>query len=344
MNTELSFAGCSLLGRCDNSRHIHRHITLQSSRFYMRYMLFFFFLLFLSHCTSKPSPTGPAAKEGEGFDIHLVISKSLYRAGYTETDIEAIYHGARKWEEVLLDIPDWEVDLNNPKEFFPDGVYCHIPRAIEATFKDRTFYHLVEDISVPTKIDDISIHILRLDDAWVAKGIAAMGVPIRSRHSISAWEGPFSMTVSGCIAIRPGLKGEQLAMTIAHEIGHVLGFGTHGYQKHLIKGRRQQSPHYIGRQALQVYHRAGGKGDIPLEKGGSHWKGDLLKDTLMSLNSNKPLAISALDVAAMADMGYPVNFNNATPLRLLDVRGKIAASNSWCGICRETEWADCKAD
>ena len=65
----------------------------------------------------------------------------------------------------------------------------------------------------------------------------------------------------------------------------------------------------------------------------------------LSRNSDKPLVISTLDVAAMADMGYPVNFNNATPLRLSGVvSGKTAVSNSWCGICRETEWADCKAD
>ena len=327
---------------CDRRRE-----TSQPNRFYMIYMLLFFSVLSLSHCNSKSSPIGPAAKEGDGFDIHLVFSNSFYQAGYTEADIQAIRYGASLWEAVLMDIPDWEVDLNNPNETFPDRIYCHIPRAIESTFKDRAFYHLVEDIPVPTQIDDISIQILRLDDAWVTKGITAIGVPVRSRRSISAWEGPFSLTVSGCIAVSPGLKGEQLAATIAHEIGHVLGFGTHGYKKHLVRGNREQSPHYIGKQSLQIYHRAGGTGDIPLEEDGSHWRGDLFGSSLMSLSSlgSKPLIISTLDVAAMADMGYPVNFNNATPLILSGVvSGKTAVSNSWCGICRETEWADCKAD
>ena len=97
-------------------------------------------------CSPKTSPVGPAAKEGEGFDIHFVFSNSFYQAGYTEEDIQTIRYAASQWEAVLQDIPDWEVDLNDPKETFPDRVYCHIPRSIEATFKDRDFYPLIEDI------------------------------------------------------------------------------------------------------------------------------------------------------------------------------------------------------
>ena len=54
------------------------------------------------------------------FNIDLVFTDSFYEIGYTQEDIETIRYAASRWEEILLDIPDWTL----PAGFSPMQNVC----------------------------------------------------------------------------------------------------------------------------------------------------------------------------------------------------------------------------
>ncbi len=235
------------------------------------------------------------------FNIDLVFPES-FRQHFSAEDLEQIRYGASRWEEVLTDIPDWNVAPINSR--------CGD-----------------EPIQVPAKVDDLVLFFDVLPANWPANGAASRGT---RRNSFGQGDpnDPFALPFYGCIELKPTLSGEFLAMVTAHEIGHVLGFGATLYQYppnglrdvltrvEVGATPRDHKTFWIGSRALEVYHQAGGKGDIPLDV--SHWKRTrLTANTLLNPlgNFDNPFSISTLDVAAMADLGYPVRMEMATSLK-----------------------------
>lgn len=120
-------------------------------------------------------------------------------------------------------------------------------------------------------------------------------------------------------------KTGQLTLTITHEIGHVLGFGTlWGAEgnRSLIIGQGgdtnkscRTNPQFVGSNAIREWHSLGGSGNVPLENGGGygtcdgHWRESIFGIELMtgylSIGSNP---LSRLTIAAMQDLGYGVNY------------------------------------
>ena len=114
-----------------------------------------------------------------------------------------------------------------------------------------------------------------------------------------------------------------LASVVAHEMGHVLGFGTLWDDLSLNTVFAQ----YTGRNALAEYRALSGNASaryVPLETGGgtgtanSHWSESVFGAELMTgyAESAPPMPLSRLTIAAMKDLGYGVDFSAAQSFTL----------------------------
>jgi len=136
-----------------------------------------------------------------------------------------------------------------------------------------------------------------------------------------------------------------LADTVAHEMAHVLGFGTlwgdsadpfwdqapynglmPAYYRNVVTGADTPSSAYTGAQAKAQYAVLGGVGDIPLETGGgsgtadAHWRNSLFGNELMTGYIDSTNRLSAMSIAAMADLGYSVDLTQADPYSFAALR------------------------
>lgn len=279
----------------------------------------------LGESTLEPTPSVevPMPEDLEPFNIELKFLQGFYDRGYTQEDEERVRYAASRWEEVLSDIPDWQLSPG-----------WHAGRSYCGT----------QFIYQPSSVDDIKIFIGGLTGWGSTKGIA-MGGFTRGNSD----QGPGFPTY-GCVSLAEGIEKENLAMIVAHEIGHVFGFGSqfvvpppHGWLDVLVTDEWGDNPVFFGPQASSVYALAGGQGHPPLASytdkqtgNGGHWRSPILDGTLMSSQGNKanPFEISSLDLAAMKDMGYPVRMDQATPLQLNLGSGKpgVVEHPDWCGV------------
>lgn len=259
--------------------------------------------------------SGPIEALIDSFNIELVFTESFWSMGYTQEDADTIRYAAARWERVLVDIPDWELG----------------PGWIAGTFWCGS-----SRVTQPSQVDDLTIFVGELSAGWNASAIGSSLGSNRGDWRTHA----FGLTVAGCVSIKPGLEGEHLAMVFAHEVGHVLGFGNTfsigppiGFKGSLVLGNN--NPLFTGQQAQDAYHLAGGQGAVPLASDAGHWRLPVLSNTLMNPHGNYyiPFEITTVDVAAIADLGYPVRIDEATPLRLNTSRAKVVADHpSWCGL------------
>lgn len=138
----------------------------------------------------------------------------------------------------------------------------------------------------------------------------------------------------------PMMQGDgSLSDIILHEIGHALGFGTVWAQQGLLVSAGTTNPRFIGSQATAEYGRlfrttepnvpvenTGGTGSVDL-----HWRESRFGNELMSSvirSGSNPL--SRVTVAALADMGYQVDFNQAdafTPSQTTTAQGTASTAN-----------------
>ncbi|MBC7821639.1 MAG: hypothetical protein IAG10_32535, partial [Planctomycetaceae bacterium] len=139
----------------------------------------------------------------------------------------------------------------------------------------------------------------------------------------------------------------SLSDVILHEVGHALGFGTIWLQQGLVASPGTSNPRFLGAQATAEFDRIfrSTEPNVPVENGGGtgsadlHWResrfGNELMSSVIGIGSNP---LSRVTVAALADMGYQVDFSQAdpyTPLQaaasgpgLAFVTGGAAAVNS----------------
>lgn len=113
---------------------------------------------------------------------------------------------------------------------------------------------------------------------------------------------------------------------IAHEMGHVLGFGTVWDRKSLLKGAGTSNPTFAGAGAMEEYRLlrdAPRRRRVPVENTGgpgtadSHWRETVFRNELMSgfiAQAGNPL--SRMTVASLGDLGYAVDVDAGEPYTL----------------------------
>jgi Leishmanolysin len=120
------------------------------------------------------------------------------------------------------------------------------------------------------------------------------------------------------------LKANQLTDTVMHEMGHILGLGTHWQVLNLTANALGGSlcgtdPQYIGANAIREYRALGGTGNIKLENlygpgtCEGHWKESIFGTELMTgfLNGGVPNPLSRMTLASMQDLGYSIDLSKA---------------------------------
>ncbi len=126
---------------------------------------------------------------------------------------------------------------------------------------------------------------------------------------------------------------DRLDEIIAHEMGHVLGFGgpLWGYPQPSLGGETLLADpaggggtplpdtHFVGPNAVAEFDAVGGTGysgaKVPVENTGGqgtvngHWREDVMGNELMtSFMTNRDGILSSVTIAALEDMGYTVNY------------------------------------
>ena len=162
---------------------------------------------------------------------------------------------------------------------------------------------------------------------------------------------------SGPVALRPGsmlpatgmmefdladlesLEADgSLLNVVIHEMGHVLGIGTLWGQMGLVQGIGTPNPLFVGTNAMREFATLVGTNNptpVPLETVGgagtrdTHWSEVLFGNEVMTGFLGGGLnPFSRLTIAALQDMGYPVNFNAADPYVLPAVQRSLMGINT----------------
>ncbi len=115
----------------------------------------------------------------------------------------------------------------------------------------------------------------------------------------------------------------ELFSVVEHELLHGLGFGNLWEAKGLVDYAGTPLAQYNGKEAVKAFNELGGLTDnIALENEGNgsaglHWDENFLQDEVMTADYNNGKGgnapISAVTIASLADLGYEVNLNRATP-------------------------------
>lgn len=161
--------------------------------------------------------------------------------------------------------------------------------------------------------------------------------PIDGPSGILGSAGPSAFRTDSLLPFRGGMTIDSddyqfdtagLADVVAHEIGHILGFGTlwedFGYLEGSLAGGGT-NPQYTGPLAVAEYNLVFGEtGDsVPVSNVGapndgstdSHWRELIFGNELMSpfYNAGEVNPISSITVAALEDLGYTVDYSQAEP-------------------------------
>ena len=257
----------------------------------------------------------PPLRESD-FDIELVFLDDHFH--FDKGDKRVIRYAARRWMSIIRqDLPDftftggWSGSCGGRSYAIPSG----------------------------ERIDDLRIYVVSFNDYDddAPAGWASLRVLRETSH----------LSVVGCMGFSDG--NNVSFSTALHEIGHVLGIGTRGFEE---SGFVQKSPgdvHFNGPRAIAAFNDAGGRNytgkKVPLEEDGAHWRASVLRGELMESTSDGR-SVSAITIQALADVGYSVDVTQADPYTLPRARaakvaalpgdrlmGRLAPQPEWsCGV------------
>ncbi|MEM7579877.1 MAG: hypothetical protein AAF316_08480 [Cyanobacteria bacterium P01_A01_bin.80] len=118
-------------------------------------------------------------------------------------------------------------------------------------------------------------------------------------------------------------RSGELFSVVQHELLHGLGFGNLWEAKGLVDYAGTPLAQYNGKEAVEAFQEMGGLTDnIALENQGQgsaglHWNENIMQDEVMTADYNNGKGgnapVSAVTVASLADLGYEVNLDKATP-------------------------------
>jgi hypothetical protein len=147
------------------------------------------------------------------------------------------------------------------------------------------------------------------------------------------------------------LTANQLTDTVTHEMGHVLGIGTHWNNVPNIAtglGDSTQcgtSPEFIGVNAVREYRALGGTGNITIENQGGpgtcdgHWKESIFGAELMTgvLNDGVPNPLSRITLGSMQDLGYSVDLSKSNAYSISAFGGSTLRTRNQLIVTRPVE-------
>ena len=236
------------------------------------------------------------------FDIELV-----FLTDFTQFQKRMIEYAARRWMSIIRkDLPDYT---------FTQGR--------SSVCGDHSYR-----IPAGERIDDLRIYITSSD-----------------RSGPSGWGGPnvlretSHLSVVGCMGFDLVINNSYLVNLALHEIGHVLGVGTlwddSGFLQNPSENNSNADTHFNGPLAIAAFNDAGGwdysGAKVPVHRQGgpraadSHWRSSVLEGELMSLSGSAVVALSAITVQSLADLGYSVDVTQADPYTLPLAAAKASA-------------------
>ena len=246
------------------------------------------------------------------FDIGLIYSSTTKPTTSQQSTIRA---AADKWEDVIT-------------------------RGLPARFVARPNMCLDSDsFEFGTFVDDlhIDIRVKAIDGAggiWASAGTCTLRTDEASKL-------PYTSKITFDSADIGRLSSANLRILVLHEIAHALGFGTLGkWDSRLVNSAvayRKENPtsttlpdtHFPGTAAVSAFNAIASSytgGKVPVENDtqsygdGSldgHWResvfGTEVMDTVVSSGSER---LSRVTIAAIADLGYSVNYSEAESFTL----------------------------
>ena len=227
------------------------------------------------------------------FDIELV-----FVGDFIEGQKSVLEYAARRWMSVITeDLPDYE--------FTQDWSGTCGGQSIEIPAGER--------------IDDLRIYVGSFEDAEGSSGYGGTNL-LRESH----------LPIFGCMTFnsRPG----YLWVTASHEVGHVLGFGRRIWGSLGFFQDPDGDQHFNGPLAIAAFDDAGGRDysgkKVPVE--GSHWRYSVLRGELMGPRGG--VALSAITVQSLADLGYGVDVTQADAYTLPGAASAQARANTMAAI------------
>ena len=175
------------------------------------------------------------------------------------------------------------------------------------------------EIPAGERIDDLRIYVGSFEDAEGPSGYGGTSL-LRENH----------LPIVGCMTFNS--RPAYWQVTGSHEVGHALGFGQIWGHLSFRQDHSRDDPnadtHFNGPLAIAAFDDAGGRdypgAKVPLQKmDGSHWRIPVLNGELMGPRGG--LALSAITVQSLADLGYGVDVTQADPYTL---PGAVAAQSS----------------
>ena len=225
----------------------------------------------------------------EPYDITLRLDPSMrpeFRQAFTDA--------AQRWESVLVaGVPDVRLDL-------PAGLFGWVP----------AYNGMVDDVLIDARDSAI-------DGPGDVLGRAG-GLLIREPR----WQPYYGVMEFDTADLDALAASGRLGDVILHEMGHVLGLGTNwvltGFVTDLLT-----DPAYTGRGGVAAFQALGGARYVPLEDDGGlgtvvgHWREATFGDELMTgYLGGRPVRMSRMTIAALADLGYGVDLAGADPYTL----------------------------
>lgn len=262
-------------------------------------------LTVMSAAGSVQATVSATARQSD-FDIQVVFAATL-----TSEQEEAVREGVERWTQVILD--DFP-DISFPEGYAPNN-HCAGSRGLA--------------MAAGTVVDDVrlTIDVSDSDRRAVYGGLCDWRIATRE---------PFLVNIILTSGLLNTLDATALSGLVAHQTGHLLGFGWRWSR--ILRNRVREfgdgaDTHFPDALTVAAFDDAGGSeydegGKVPVENhdypelADHHWRGAVFHDELMSgwnhrwadpgwkpTSDNPPL--SAITVQAMAALGYQIDLSRA---------------------------------
>lgn len=183
--------------------------------------------------------------------------------------------------------------------------------------------------AMPDVIDDIYICV---QDDQLSNSIGYGGYYLtREIDKINPRTGRnYRLPYGGYVGISDSILGDDdkddLLNLAIHEIGHGMGFPF--FLEPNFSNIITSNLYATGTNADNAWKALGCSGRIPLQSTRGHWNEGCLSDEVMTptLFTGRPNPLSSITVAAMADMGYDVDYSEADSFTIQDLGNSCGAS------------------